>query len=53
MIQSQNKIFTVSENGTIDFMEFLECMSKITTQDTDELMATFKIFDIDGDGFIS
>eukprot|EP01054_Gregarina_sp_Poly1_P010855 Gregarina_sp_Poly_1__10854@NODE_842_length_6017_cov_94_978151_g609_i0_p4_GENE_NODE_842_length_6017_cov_94_978151_g609_i0NODE_842_length_6017_cov_94_978151_g609_i0_p4_ORF_typecomplete_len156_score43_77EFhand_7/PF13499_6/1_1e22EFhand_7/PF13499_6/8_9e12EFhand_6/PF13405_6/2_2e11EFhand_6/PF13405_6/0_0015EFhand_6/PF13405_6/3_4e10EFhand_1/PF00036_32/5_6e09EFhand_1/PF00036_32/1_6e08EFhand_1/PF00036_32/1_8e08EFhand_1/PF00036_32/1_2e03EFhand_8/PF13833_6/6_8e05EFhand_8/PF13833_6/1e15EFhand_8/PF13833_6/0_00 len=42
-------------NGTIDFPEFLSVMAK-TVKESDhaeELLAAFKVFDRDGDGFIS
>ena len=42
-------------NGTIDFQEFLTLMArKMKESDTEyELIETFKVFDRDGDGFIS
>ena len=38
-------------NGTIDFPEFLSLMARKGTEE--ELIEVFKIFDRDGDGFIS
>merc|ERR1740138_1752945 len=45
----------MDENGRIDFIEFLSLMSrKMMDTDTDEeLIEAFKVFDDDGDGFIS
>lgn len=45
----------VDGNGTIDFQEFLTLMArKMKESDTEyELIETFKVFDRDGDGFIS
>ena len=42
-------------NGTVDFPEFLSLMTrKIKDADTDEeLIEAFKVFDRDGNGFIS
>ena len=43
------------KNGTIDFEEFLEMMSKrMTNKDEDEeIREAFRIFDQDGNGFIT
>ena len=42
-------------NGTIDFDEFLEMMTKHTeyVDDDDDVIAAFKVFDKNGDGYIS
>ncbi|KAK2182462.1 hypothetical protein NP493_353g05007 [Ridgeia piscesae] len=42
-------------NGTIDFDEFLTMMAKKmkSTDTEDEMKEAFKVFDKDGDGFIS
>ena len=44
-----------SGNGTIDFGEFLEMMSRKMkmTDNEDEMREAFRVFDKDGDGFIS
>ena len=49
------KVITILGNGTIDFDEFLTMMAK-KMQETDteaEMMEAFRVFDKDGDGFIS
>jgi len=45
----------VDQNGTIDFMEFLNLMAKkMKESDTEEeLIEAFKVFDRDGNGYIS
>ena len=42
-------------NGTIDFDEFLAMMSKKVrgTESDDEIKEAFRVFDKDGDGFIT
>lgn len=42
-------------NGTVDFREFLTMMSKkLSSRDTaDEIREAFRVFDKDGNGFIS
>merc|ERR1712071_695493 len=47
--------FDADGNGTIDFPEFLSLMSrKMKDTDTEEeLVEAFKVFDRDGNGFIS
>ena len=47
--------FYFTGNGTIDFEEFLAMMSrKMKETDTeDEMREAFRVFDKDGDGFIS
>lgn len=42
-------------NGTVDFPEFLTMMSKqLSSRDTaDEIREAFRVFDKDGNGFIS
>lgn len=44
-----------SGNGTIEFKEFCALMSKKMTETTpeDEMMDAFKVFDKDGNGFVS
>ena len=47
--------YDVNGDGTIDFDEFLEMMSKHARETVDqsaEMREAFKIFDRDGDGFI-
>jgi calmodulin len=43
------------QNGTIDFPEFLEMMHKMMKNDDSdkELLTAFKVFDKEGNGFIS
>lgn len=45
----------IDGNGTIDFDEFLEMMTKHTeyVDDDDDVIAAFKVFDKNGDGYIS
>lgn len=45
----------ISESGTIDFDEFLQMMARKMrdTDTTEELKEAFKVFDKDGNGFIS
>jgi calmodulin len=42
-------------NGTIEFDEFVELIARLypTTDSDKDLMMAFKVFDLDGDGFIS
>lgn len=47
--------YDVNGDGTIDFEEFIEMMSKHTRETVDqtaEMKEAFKIFDRDGDGYI-
>lgn len=48
--------FDADENGTIDFTEFLTMMEKKLKQaetEDDEIREAFRVFDKNGDGFIS
>jgi calmodulin len=52
MIQSVDK----NCNGYVDYDEFIQMMTKASVKpssDDEEIRKTFKIFDIDGNGFIS
>ncbi|XP_013421070.1 calmodulin-A [Lingula anatina] len=40
-------------NGTIDFDEFIKMMSKSKQSSKEELLQAFRLFDKDGNGFIS
>ncbi|XP_077988227.1 uncharacterized protein LOC144442728 [Glandiceps talaboti] len=45
-----------NENGSIDFPEYLTVMSKYYTTGSEneaDILAAFKVFDLDGDGFIT
>lgn len=47
--------YDVNGDGTIDFDEFIEMMSKHTAEtvdQTEEMREAFKIFDRDGNGYI-
>ena len=50
-----NNIDSISGNGTIDFPEFLTMMSRKMkeTDSEDEIKEAFRVFDKDGNGFIS
>jgi hypothetical protein len=52
---SQEAVFTVDSDASIDFAEFLSLMArKMKDSDTEEeLIEAFKVFDRDGNGFIS
>ena len=41
------------QNGTIDFDEFLVMMARCMDSDSDIIKEAFKVFDRDGNGFIS
>ena len=48
-------IFDTDKNGSIDFVEFLTALSRFNPKESIEnkLQIMFKIYDVDGDGFIS
>lgn len=48
-------VISLIENGTIDFNEFLILISRIAkdVNNTPDLTQAFKVFDKDGNGFIS
>ncbi|KAG8261336.1 hypothetical protein J6590_075192 [Homalodisca vitripennis] len=52
---SQNMVNEVDQdgNGTIEFNEFLQMMSKKMKDGEDELKEAFKVFDLNNDGLIS
>eukprot|EP00092_Neocalanus_flemingeri_P003873 GFUD01004170.1.p1 GENE.GFUD01004170.1~~GFUD01004170.1.p1 ORF type:complete len:153 (-),score=52.09 GFUD01004170.1:118-576(-) len=54
-LQDMINVVDIDENGTIEFVEFLSMMArKMREPDRDEgLQATFRVFDKDGNGFIS
>lgn len=54
-MQFDNFPSSLPESGTIDFDEFLQMMARKMrdTDTTEELKEAFKVFDKDGNGFIS
>jgi len=40
-------------NGTIDFLEFLTMMVKVSESAEEEIKEAFRIFDRDGNGFVN
>ncbi|CAF1313828.1 unnamed protein product [Didymodactylos carnosus] len=54
-IQDQIVVVSFKGNGTIDFPEFLSLMSRRMkdSDDEEEIREAFRVFDRDGDGFIS